>query len=182
MTTQPLLGELTESRSSNAPGICGSVTCSCASSHQMRGLPPHHLRASACQCSGVSPASALLVLHLLACTYPTSPRLSRTESLGHPSCDGESCWPTSGSSSTPLLTNCPPLQGGYSPCLSCQASRAPCLRPGRAPRRIPASACGLASTVSELHCPPCLLCGPIIPCDFERKLFSMVSFNESKPC
>ena len=35
--------------------------------------------------------------------------------------------PTSGRSSTPLPTNCPPLQLGSSPFLSCQASSAPCV-------------------------------------------------------
>ena len=47
--------------------------------------------ASACQCSSVSPASALPLLQPLACTCPASPCPSRTASLGRPSCDGASC-------------------------------------------------------------------------------------------
>ena len=150
------------------------------------------MRASTCQCSSVSPASGLPLLQLLACTYPTSPWPFGTASLGHPSCGTASCRSTSGNSSTPLLTHCP-----AAPARFFTVSFVPRVEDALPPARPSSSMHSCTCLGSGFHqqAPPAHSTvhrkdlplvspqfGPILPNDFVRKLFSMVSPSEHKPC
>ena len=129
------------------------------------GVCRRFMGASACRCSCVSPASALQLLQLLACKYPTSPWPSRTELLGRPSCDRASSLPSDklSSSSTKFfpMSFVPGVEGALPP--SSHAKFLP-VRPGVwLPPRTP------LSFGRTCHC-TCL-----------RKLFSIGRFSEFKP-
>ena len=173
---------------------------SCASSHQMRGLHSHALpifagglsmRAWACRCSCASPTSALPLLQLTACTCPTSPWPTRTESLGHNCCDGRilqsNLWKLSDSTSDKLsnasakffsVSFAPRVEGAFPPAKP-SSSIHPCA----------CLACGFHQkapsanhNVLRRNLPLCLLqFGPVLPSGFVRH-FSTKFFSESKPC
>ena len=147
------------------------------------------MRASACQCSGVSSATALSLIQLLACTYQTSPYHLELIRWVIQSGRTASCQPTSGRSPTPLLTNFPPPHRGSSP--SFVSGGRGRLASGQAELldaflHVPGVWLPQVGTISELplsfwmNLPLFWLqLGPIIASDFVRKLCSVVWFSEN---